>query len=177
MLPRRPAPTTTSSGGSAPAPQTDTPMTAGQTIEHLNADCRCITLDLDALCRAAETVVGDATFCRDLAVTHPNLLSRQPLFLTPVHATRMRAIITAIEAVAQLPAYQAAVLAHAPAIAQFDPGPRSVFMGYDFHIGPEGPQLIEINTNAGGALQKGKCGSANGNRTRVLRMRISRPNP
>ena len=24
---------------------------------------------------------------------------------------------------------------------------------------------------------KGKCGSANGNRTRVLRMRISRPNP
>ena len=127
-------------------------MTSTKTLEHLNTDCRCITLDLDALCRAAETVVGDPTFCRDLAVTHPNLLSRQPLFLTPAHATRMRSIITAIEAVARLPAYQAAVLAHAPAIAQFDPGPRSVFMGYDFHLGPDGPQLIEINTNAGGAL-------------------------
>ena len=127
-------------------------MTSTKTLEHLNTDCRCITLDLDALCRAAETVVGDPTFCRDLAVTHPNLLSRQPLFLTPAHATRMNTIITAIEAVARLPAYQGAVLAHAPAIAQFDPGPRSVFMGYDFHLGPDGPQLIEINTNAGGAL-------------------------
>ena len=96
--------------------------------------------------------MGDPTFCRDLAVTHPNLLSRQPLFLTSAHATRMSSIITAIEAVARLPAYQAAVLAHAPAISRFDPGPRSVFMGYDFHLGPDGPQLIEINTNAGGAL-------------------------
>ena len=86
-------------------------MTEAQTIEHLNTDCRCITLDLDALCRAAETEVGDPAFCRDLAVTHPNLLSHQPLFLTPAHATRMRTIITAIEVVARLPAYQAAVLA------------------------------------------------------------------
>jgi len=27
-----------------------------------------------------------------------------------------------------------------------------VFMGYDFHLSPVGPQLIEINTNAGGGL-------------------------
>lgn len=31
-------------------------------------------------------------------------------------------------------------------------GPRGVFYGYDFHLGPGGPQLIEIKTNAGGAL-------------------------
>jgi hypothetical protein len=30
-----------------------------------------------------------------------------------------------------------------------------VFMGYDFHITPAGPRLIEINTNAGGALLNG----------------------
>ena len=63
MKPGRPAPTTPSSGGSAPAPQTDTPMTAGQTIEHLNADCQCVTLDLDALCRAAG--FGAGRFERD----------------------------------------------------------------------------------------------------------------
>ena len=40
----------------------------------------------------------------------------------------------------------------APAIARFEPGPIGVFMSYDFHLGPEGPKLIEINTNAGGAL-------------------------
>jgi len=32
------------------------------------------------------------------------------------------------------------------------PGPVGVFMGYDFHLGIDGPKLIEINTNAGGAL-------------------------
>lgn len=33
-----------------------------------------------------------------------------------------------------------------------DPGNRSVFMGYDFYLEKEGPRLIEINTNAAGAL-------------------------
>jgi hypothetical protein len=122
------------------------------TIEQLNTDCQCVTLDLDALCRAAEIVVGDPAFCRDLAKTHPNLLSAQPLFLTAAHAQRMQDIIAAIETVARHEAYQAAVLGHASAIARFDPGAIGVFMGYDFHLGPNGPQLIEINTNAGGAL-------------------------
>src|SRR5690606_22459955 len=29
--------------------------------------------------------------------------------------------------------------------------PIGAFMGYDFHLTPEGPKLIEVNTNAGGA--------------------------
>ena len=37
----------------------------------------------------------------------------------------------------------------------FEPGNTGVMMGYDFHITPEGPRLIEINTNAGGALVNG----------------------
>ncbi len=122
------------------------------TIERLNADCTCVTLDLDALCRAAAEVVGDTAFCRDLASTHPHLLSAQPLFLSAQHAERMQRIIEAIETVVRLPAYQAAALGHAPAIASYDPGPAGIFMGYDFHLGPTGPRLIEINTNAGGAL-------------------------
>ena len=32
------------------------------------------------------------------------------------------------------------------------PGPAGMLMGYDFHIAPDGPRLIEINTNAGGAF-------------------------
>jgi hypothetical protein len=32
------------------------------------------------------------------------------------------------------------------------PAAAGVFLGYDFHLGPDGPQLIEINSNAGGAL-------------------------
>jgi hypothetical protein len=44
------------------------------------------------------------------------------------------------------------VLAAAPAIARHSPAAHGVFMGFDFHLSTEGPQLIEINTNAGGAL-------------------------
>jgi hypothetical protein len=121
-------------------------------IERLNRDCTCITLDRRSLCRAAEQVVGDPAFWRDLAVTHPNLLSAQPMFLSAAHAERMQEIIRSIETVASRPSYQTAVLDRAPEIARFQPGPVGVFMGYDFHLGRDGPKLIEINTNAGGAL-------------------------
>jgi len=43
-------------------------------------------------------------------------------------------------------------LAVAPEVARSTHGPLGVFLGYDFHLGHDGPQLIEINTNAGGAL-------------------------
>lgn len=121
-------------------------------IEHLNTDCTCTTLDLDALCRMAETVVGDAAFCNDLAKTHPHLLSARSIFLSADHAAQMQAIISGIEQVAATPQYQAAALANAPQIATYVPGPIGIFMGYDFHLGEQGPRLIEINTNAGGAL-------------------------
>ncbi|MGE3582368.1 MAG: hypothetical protein AB7J28_13240, partial [Hyphomonadaceae bacterium] len=43
-------------------------------------------------------------------------------------------------------------LSWAPDIARIDHGPLGAFMGYDFHLTSDGPKLIEINTNAGGAL-------------------------
>ncbi len=39
--------------------------------------------------------------------------------------------------------------------ARWDPGSFGAFMGYDFHVTPSGPRLIEINTNAGGVLVNG----------------------
>lgn len=123
-----------------------------QNIEHLNADCSCITLDREALCDAIEEAVGDSDFCRELAVTHSHLLSARTVFLATVHAKQMQEIIRAIESVARLPPYQSDALANAPEIARHLPGAIGVFMGYDFHLSPQGPKLIEINTNAGGAL-------------------------
>jgi hypothetical protein len=121
-------------------------------IERLNTDCVCVTLDISALREAAEVAVNDPAFFRELAETHPYLLAAQPLFLSPAHAQQMQKIVSAVESVAGLSSYQSAVLDYAPEIAHFLPGPIGVFMGYDFHLGPNGPKLIEINTNAGGAL-------------------------
>lgn len=52
----------------------------------------------------------------------------------------------------QLPEYRARIRADIPEVARFDPGHDAVMMGYDFHLGPDGPRLIEVNTNAGGAM-------------------------
>ncbi|ABK45753.1 conserved hypothetical protein [Magnetococcus marinus MC-1] len=50
------------------------------------------------------------------------------------------------------PAYLEAITPELPAIARHDPGHHSVMMGFDFHLTPQGPRLIEVNTNAGGGL-------------------------
>jgi hypothetical protein len=40
-------------------------------------------------------------------------------------------------------------------VVRHRPAHHAVFMGYDFHLGANGPRLIEVNTNAGGALLNG----------------------
>ena len=64
----------------------------------------------------------------------------------------MEQLIRAVESVSHNGGYRNTVLAAAPATTRQDLGPRGVFFGYDFHLGADGPQLIEINTNAGGVL-------------------------
>lgn len=125
-------------------------MTLGP--DSLNADCTCLSLDRAALERALEAEVGDPAFCERLATTHPTLISNVQVFLRSEHAVRMAEIIVAIETIAKLEPYREAALQSALAVSRFHGGPVGAFMGYDFHLGADGPKLIEINTNAGGAL-------------------------
>lgn len=101
---------------------------------------------------ALDREVGEAGFAAELAATHPNLFSNVPVFVPTETLDKIVQVIAAIEAVARLPGYRDAVLSYAPAIAAKDYGPLGAFMGYDFHITPDGPQLIEVNSNAGGAF-------------------------
>ena len=57
--------------------------------------------------------------------------------------------------ISRLPRFQERVDAGASPTALHRAGNAGVFMGYDFHVTPAGPRLIEINTNAGGALING----------------------
>ena len=125
-----------------------TPVTA----ENLNRGCACRTLDPERLRRQLETEPSLAGLYEDIARSRPNLFSATTVFISPEQHQAMAAIVAAIENVVELPAYQTATLARAPAIAMLEHGPRGAFMGFDFHLGELGPQLIEINTNAGGAL-------------------------
>ncbi|MFT3850786.1 MAG: hypothetical protein QM739_19590 [Propionivibrio sp.] len=115
----------------------------------LNQGCVCRSVDHRKLKRALETggVAHEA-----LSSSHPHLFSHTQVYVAQAHLDFMAELIRAIERVVALPGWQARVLADAPAIARHVPSAASVFMGYDFHLGDDGPRLIEINTNAGGAL-------------------------
>ena len=120
--------------------------------ESLNLGCLCRTLNPDDLRRQLETDPSLQGMLDGLTTTHPHLFSQTAVFVDPGMRAAMGQAIAAIERVVALPAYQQLALAHAPEIARHDFGPVGVFMGYDFHLSAAGPRLIEINTNAGGAL-------------------------
>jgi hypothetical protein len=91
-------------------------------------------------------------FADRLNGSHPTLFSNVPVFVPTSTLAEMARIVTAIEAAARLPQYKALALSRAPPVASRDFGPVGAMMGYDFHVTAEGPRLIEINTNAGGAF-------------------------
>ncbi|MBY0518147.1 MAG: hypothetical protein K2P81_14660 [Bacteriovoracaceae bacterium] len=64
----------------------------------------------------------------------------------------MKSVIYAIENVVAMQTFQQKILCRSSKTAFESFGPNGVFMGYDFHLTEEGPKLIEINTNAGGAF-------------------------
>jgi hypothetical protein len=92
------------------------------------------------------------TIFDQLRIQQPQFFSGTAVTIDRHAMQAMADIITAIESVIALPAYQAHALAQAPEIARLPVKSHGVFMGYDFHLAAAGPQLIEINTNAGGGL-------------------------
>jgi hypothetical protein len=125
---------------------------ASAATTELNRTCFCITLDRAVLGAALRHDADDPEFFAKHIETRPHLFSHAPVFLPESDGQAMRAVVAGIEAVTALDGYREASAAWAPNIARADFGPRGAFMGYDFHLGDDGPKLIEINTNAGGAF-------------------------
>ncbi|MGJ9417534.1 hypothetical protein ACHAC9_07170 [Massilia sp. CMS3.1] len=121
--------------------------------ERLNSSCFCSSLDKSALKSALSGELHDDRLFELIEERCPFLFSARPVFISRTQADRIDEVVQALESVIGLPAYRALVLADAPAIAKMATGgAHGVFFGYDFH--PDGANLglIEINTNAGGAM-------------------------
>ncbi|OJF90768.1 hypothetical protein AX761_23095 [Rhizobium sp. 58] len=118
----------------------------------LNRKCFCVTLDRATLSAALSLEADVPGFSETFMASRPHLFSNVPVFLAASALDEMQAIVVAVEATAKLPGYRETVLTWAPDIAQRDFGPVGAMMGYDFHLDDDGPKLIEVNTNAGGAL-------------------------
>jgi len=120
-------------------------------FEFLNRDCRCISTDSAALDRETQRVLGEHGITLPPWANSP-VFASVPVFVSPEHIRAMGEIVTAVGLLARSSSYRSSVLDRAPAIAHHPVAQRSVFFGYDFHLGDDGPALIEINTNAGGAM-------------------------
>lgn len=120
--------------------------------ETLNQGCFCRTLNVNRLREQLESDPSLKGMREHITATRPHLFSSTVVFISRETQQKIMATVAAIERVIGLPAYQAQALSRAPAIAQSAFGPMGACMGFDFHLGKRGPQLIEINTNAGGAM-------------------------
>ena len=127
-------------------------LLASAASERLNAECFCVGLDADAVREALDSGIGKPGLRALLEERCPYALAARPVFVSSAQSERMSALVAAIESVVALPAYRDTVLSRAPSIARHAPGARGVFFGYDFHVTASAMGLIEINTNAGGAM-------------------------
>ncbi len=133
-------------------------MAAGSTVdaaslaEALNRSCHCIAVDPAKLRHALESSPLTMGIYDAIRRERPHLFSSSPVFLARAQLQHMQSVVTALEEVIASAPFAAWARASSAAIAHPDFGPRGVFLGYDFHLGRTGPALIEINTNAGGAL-------------------------
>ena len=118
----------------------------------LNRSCQCIAVDREKLRQSLQAGFGQPGSLAGLRESHPGLLADYPIFVGRDHIAAMQDVIDAIEHVVTLTPYRETVLAWAPDIAMLATSTHGVFFGYDFHLTNDGPRLIEINTNAGGAL-------------------------
>lgn len=133
-------------------PQTATDHKSAPLTDQRNAECRYVSLNRDAMRKALRQQLADDLLYRMLIEERPHQFAESLVFVAESTIRRQRDIIAAIESVIAMPAYQQRVLAYAPEAAQFIPKAHGVFFGYDFHLSPRGSQLIEINSDAGGAL-------------------------
>ena len=126
--------------------------TTEPSIEALNQLNQYTVLNQQAL---RETLIqqGDDGILYGMIVNErPNMLAKVGVYVSEKCLQKQRDIITAIETVIAMPAYQQRVLSYAPELAHYQPLALGVFFGYDFHLEGVEPKLIEINSNAGGAL-------------------------
>lgn len=119
----------------------------------LNSACFCFSLDSKALARALDSELGQPGLSDMVRQRCPFLFAALPVFVATPQLHRMAQVMQAVESVVTIPEYREQVLDAAPAIARLGTrGPLGAFFGYDFHLSEGHLGLIEINTNAGGAM-------------------------
>ncbi|GAB6051019.1 hypothetical protein JCM16106_18700 [Hydrogenophilus islandicus] len=118
----------------------------------MNHACTCQSLDRERLFAHLQALATTTPELPALFAERPHLIAPVALFVPESDLATMRAVVAAVERLASTPQWAALALADAPPLARVPSAARGVLMGFDFHLTERGPQLIEINTNAGGVM-------------------------
>ena len=125
---------------------------ADRSAETLNRECFCVAVSPAEVKARVNQLLRSRGLGGELGERHEHLFAPLPVFVPRAHVECMERIAALIAQATASPAFAARVLAWAPAIAGHDPGSPGGLLGLDFHLAPDGPRLIEINTNPGGLL-------------------------
>lgn len=119
----------------------------------LNSECYCWPVERAGILEKI-SAQGASPDMEAMLSVRPHYFASTTIMLASDVLAQMTQQIRAIEDVIKLPLYREAVQQRSP-LSTLTPNSAQtagVFMGYDFHITEDGPRLIEINSNAGGAF-------------------------
>jgi hypothetical protein len=130
----------------------NTPLPAADPVKTLNDTCFCLPSQSGPLHRQLAARLDLLPGYNDAEGAF-SPFSDASVFLRKDDYETMSALIAAMETVTRLPEYREEIARRQPDLAwPVRSRTAGLLMGYDFHVTPEGPRLIEINTNAGGAF-------------------------
>ena len=117
------------------------------TGDALHRGCFCGAVDTEAVREQVNGLLASEGAPGRLTDAHAHLFAALPVFVPEHTIGQMEAAVGALSAAVATTGFVDAALAWAPPIAHHDPGSPGGLLGCDFHLGPEGPRLIEIDTN------------------------------
>jgi len=134
----------------------------------LNRECSCFPIareqvEQSILSLLDSSKIANSSQVKQLLSDRAHYFASTPVFISPHNIKKITNQIAAIESEIAETDYQVKVFDRS-ALAAFAPSKstKGVFMGYDFHMTEDGPKLIEINSNAGGAFIVNAIGKAVG---------------
>lgn len=125
-------------------------MLSKSTIQNLNSNCYCFPIDRESIDLGLRQSVPEVIA---LDGSRENLFAGTGILLDRSDVDAMLGVVDAIETLANSISFRNTKIIENPELSDWqDLTGDGMIMGYDFHIGADGPQLIEVNSNAGGAF-------------------------
>ena len=122
----------------------------------MNRSCYCLPMErskTEDMVIALDQTGSSQPSMKSLLSQRQHYFANTGVFLAQSDMDKIQEQITAIEEAIAMDSFRREIFKRSQnSTFEVQPKTKGVFMGYDFHISPDGPRLIEINSNAGGAF-------------------------